>query len=60
MQDKVKLHPKTVYMDQETIDTILDMATKRKWKFTLMASVLLQDAIREKNRKKRATEKDHS
>lgn len=42
----------TVDMDFDLKDTIHSMAQEKKWSFSKMAYVLLQYAVREKQRKK--------
>ena len=60
MQSNVDLIPKTVYMDKELIAEIDKMADDKMWKFSPMAYVLLQFAVKEKNRKKKSAAEDHS
>lgn len=60
MQDK---EPKqvTLYLDQAMIDEIQKMADERLWSFSQATYVLLQQAVKSVNaKKKNATEKDHS
>jgi hypothetical protein len=56
--DKVR---KTVEIDTNLEKSIQEMADEKIWSFSQMAYVLLQQAVKEKNRKKKsATKEDHS
>jgi hypothetical protein len=50
----------TVDMDFDLKDEIHDMAKKKNWAFSYMCYVLLQQAVKEKNRKKSVTKEVHS
>lgn len=57
-QDLIK---KTIYLDAELINSIDELARKKDWMFSKMCYVLLQQAVKEKNRKKKAaTEESNS
>ena len=43
---------KTVYFDEELEKTVQEMADRKNWSFSYMSYVLLQQAVKEKNRKK--------
>ena len=45
---------KTVDLDTELAKVIQEMADKRNWSFSYMSYVLLQYAVREKARKRKA------
>jgi hypothetical protein len=49
----------TVYMDKELKSVIDDMADKKTWSFSHMCYVLLQQAVKEKNRKKKKSVASH-
>ena len=52
---------RTVDFDQDLFDFIEDMMKKRKWSFSYTCYVLLQQAVKEKNRKKvTATKEVHT
>ena len=44
---------KTIEMDTELSQYIQDMADEKVWSFSYMSYVLLQQAVKEKNRKKK-------
>ena len=43
----------TIYMDSDLKKEIWRMAQEKKWSFSYMSYVLLQQAVKEKNRKKK-------
>jgi predicted transcriptional regulator len=51
---------KTVDIDEKLEKTIQEMADKRNWSFSYMSYVLLQQAVKEKLRKKKIGEEDHT
>jgi len=51
---------KTVDIDEQLEKTIQDMADAKKWSFSYMSYVLLQYAIKEKQRKNRRKPDDHT
>jgi len=50
----------TSRIDEELHKTIKDMANKRNWSFDTTVYILLQQAVKEKNRKKKSATKVHS
>jgi hypothetical protein len=60
MQNNAELETRhTVYMDKETMSVISDMATIKNWSFSHTCYTLLQQAIKEKNRKKKKSVASH-
>lgn len=57
MQSAHRKVRKTIDIDTTLESIIQDMADKRIWSFSQMAYVLLQQAVKEKNRKKKPAEK---
>ena len=49
-----------IQIDLELYKTIQEMALKKNWSESYTAYVLLQQAVKEKNRKKSATKEVHS
>lgn len=45
---------KTIDMDNGLSDAIQALADEKKWSFSYMSYVLLQQAVKEKNRKKKS------
>lgn len=63
MQNKVENREfetrNTIYMDSDTKKAIDDVASKKNWSFSHACYVLLQSAIREKQRKKKNNNEHH-
>lgn len=51
---------KTIDIDESLEKTIQEMASAKKWSFSYMSYVLLQYAVKEKQRKNRRKPDDHS
>lgn len=51
---------KTIEIDIELSNTIQELADKQKWSFSKMGAVLLQQAAKERNRKKKNAKEDNS
>jgi len=49
-----------IQIDIPLAETIREMAKKKNWSDSYMSYVLLQQAVKEKNRKKSATKEVHS
>lgn len=50
----------SVYTDDEMKLEIIKISKEKKWSIAYVGYVLMQQAIKERNRKKRAAEKNHS
>ncbi len=50
---------KTVDIDENLEKVIQEMANKRNWSFSYMSYVLLQQAVKEKSRKKKIAEENN-
>jgi len=56
MQDDRQFETRnTIYIDSDLKKEIWRMAQEKKWSFSYMSYVLLQQAVKEKNRKKKKT-----
>ena len=54
MQDDRQFETRnTIYIDSDLKKEIWRMAQEKKWSFSYMSYVLLQQAVKEKNRKKK-------
>lgn len=51
---------KTVEIDDKLDEEIKNMAKEKRWSFSKMAYVLLQNAVTEKNRQKRKNERKNT
>lgn len=47
---------KTIDMDEALVNGIQSLADEKKWSFSYMSFVLLQQAVKERNRKKKPKE----
>ena len=56
-EDTVRIY---IQIDIPLAETIKEMAKKKNWSESYMSYVLLQQAVKEKNRKKSATKEVHS
>ena len=58
-KDALLSRRKTIDMTEELETEIQDMADEKKWSFSYMSYVLLQQAVKEKNRKKKKVVASH-
>ena len=60
MQEDVKYIRKTIQLEPELSNTIEGMAERNNWSFSYMCSVLLQQAVKEKLRKKKGAKENNT
>ena len=58
--ENIKFIRKTIDIHPDLVEIIDEMAKKRHWSFSYMSYVLLQQAVKEKNRKKKSGEESHT
>lgn len=58
--DEVKFLRKTIDIHPDLVETIEEMGKPKNWSFSYMCYVLLQQAVKEKTRKRKSAEESNS